>query len=540
MKENGKRGMKCYCGDIHNHCGASYAHGSLEDALTNARLQLDFASVTGHSSWPDMPEGVEGLENVVDYHAAGFAKLEAGWAEFVDTFDGFNEPGRFVCFPSYEIHSLAEGDYTVYLKDGKRGMFKPPSIRDFQGIIRRVRREGGDGFLMPHHIGYKTGYRGINWDVYDESVSPFIEVISMHGCSERDECSPDYLHTMGPRRGGCTMQAGLAGGGHFGVIGSTDHHSAHPGSHGYGRAGVWAEELTREGIWEALKNRRCFALTGDRIELDFRVNESMMGTILPYTREREISVSVIAGDALDCVDLLKNNRVLQRWNCIESPLWPSGGGASPGGTSRGGTSRGGCRGKLFIEAGWGEAGVRREWDIAVSVENGVLADFEPRLHGVDVVDPEQGHAGEYQFSRLWEHGGVIRLKTVTWGNPTVRTNANQGICVELDANEDTVVHVKVNGRDFSKRVRELAEGSEVFYLGGFLSGAVHLHRFVPEDLYTREMRYVDSDSGSGSGFGGGAEAGAGAGAGEDFYYVRVRQRNGQLAVSSPVWVRMKN
>ena len=516
--------MKCYCGDIHNHCGASYAHGSLEDALTNARLQLDFASVTGHSSWPDMPEGV------VDYHAAGFAKLEAGWAEFVDTFDGFNEPGRFVCFPSYEIHSLAEGDYTVYLKDGKRGMFKPPNIRDFQGIIRRVRREGGDGFLMPHHIGYKTGYRGINWDVYDESVSPFIEVISMHGCSERDECSPDYLHTMGPRRGGCTMQAGLAGGGHFGVIGSTDHHSAHPGSHGYGRAGVWAEELTLEGIWEALKNRRCFALTGDRIELDFRVNESMMGTILPYTRDREISVSVIAGDALDCVDLLKNNRVLQRWNCIESPLW----------RSRGGTSRGGCRGKLFIEAGWGEAGVRREWDIAVSVENGVLADFEPRLHGVDVVDPEQGHAGEYQFSRLWEHGGVIRLKTVTWGNPTVRTNANQGICVELDANKDTIVHVKVNGRDFSKRVRELAEGSEVFYLGGFLSGAVHLHRFVPENLYTREMRYVDSDSGSGSGFGGGAEAGAGAGAGEDFYYVRVRQRNGQLAVSSPVWVRMKN
>ena len=41
-------------GDLHNHCGISYAHGSLEDALANARLQLDFVSVTGHAAWPDI------------------------------------------------------------------------------------------------------------------------------------------------------------------------------------------------------------------------------------------------------------------------------------------------------------------------------------------------------------------------------------------------------------------------------------------------------------------------------------------------------
>jgi len=38
-----------YYGDLHNHCGSSYGHGSLEDAYRNARLQLDFASVTPHA-----------------------------------------------------------------------------------------------------------------------------------------------------------------------------------------------------------------------------------------------------------------------------------------------------------------------------------------------------------------------------------------------------------------------------------------------------------------------------------------------------------
>ncbi len=52
---NAYDGLHAYYGDLHNHCGISYGHGSLEDALLNAREQLDFCSVTGHALWPDMP-----------------------------------------------------------------------------------------------------------------------------------------------------------------------------------------------------------------------------------------------------------------------------------------------------------------------------------------------------------------------------------------------------------------------------------------------------------------------------------------------------
>ena len=41
--------LQVFYGDLHPHCGISYGHGSLEDALRNAKEQLDFCSVTGHA-----------------------------------------------------------------------------------------------------------------------------------------------------------------------------------------------------------------------------------------------------------------------------------------------------------------------------------------------------------------------------------------------------------------------------------------------------------------------------------------------------------
>lgn len=42
----------------------------------------------------------------------------------------------------------------------------------------------------------------------------------------------------------------------FGIMCSTDQHSGYPGSYGDGRIGVLAPSLTRDAIWDALKNRQ--------------------------------------------------------------------------------------------------------------------------------------------------------------------------------------------------------------------------------------------------------------------------------------------
>ncbi|MEZ4719330.1 MAG: hypothetical protein R2851_25060 [Caldilineaceae bacterium] len=91
--------MQVYYGDLHNHCGLSYGHGALAAALDNARLQLDFASVTVHAVWPDLPTDDPYLGYLVDYHKEGFAKAEAAWPDYLAAMDAANDDGRFVTYP---------------------------------------------------------------------------------------------------------------------------------------------------------------------------------------------------------------------------------------------------------------------------------------------------------------------------------------------------------------------------------------------------------------------------------------------------------
>ncbi len=493
--------MKLYFGDIHNHCGISYGHGSLEDAYENARTQLDFASVTGHSSWPDMPEDDKRLQAVVDYHRNGFQKLEASWQQYLQITEKFHKRGEFITFFSYEWHALQYGDYVAYFKEPIEKMLKPASLEEFRQQLLAYRSQGTDCMLIPHHIGYKTGYRGINWDTFYDDISPVIEIFSMHGCAEQDDSPIPYLHTMGPLDSQNTMQAGLAAGKHFGVIGSTDHHSAHPGSYGYGRIGAWAEELTRDAIWEAIQSRRTYALTGDKIELDFAINDQPLGSSLSYADERQITLSVKGGYALDRIEVLKNNRVIHQELFTEkAPLSQK------------------IRGKWVLEMGWGEKDIKQIWDGTVIIENGELINVEPRFHGSDIVDPQDHRERPYHFSSYQKTDNSVDFHTCNWGNPTPVTNANQALCFEIEGTPSTRIVCRLNQKNFSYTLEELHHGSKSEYLGNFLTGAIHFHRFMPEQEYCWTTTFHDNTGHSS----------------KDFYYVRVSQKNQQWAWSSPI------
>ena len=183
-----------YWGDIHNHCGISYGYGTLESALVRAREQLDFCSVTGHAFWPDIPTDRSRYDYIIQFHTEGFRKLRAGWENVVETLESHNEPGRFVTFPSYEWHSREFGDHCVYFPGGGGPLIDAPTIQELREKVKEF-----SGLVIPHHIGYLRGYRGLNWDHFDADVSPFVEIYSMHGCSESDAAPYPMLHRMGPR-----------------------------------------------------------------------------------------------------------------------------------------------------------------------------------------------------------------------------------------------------------------------------------------------------------------------------------------------------
>lgn len=494
---DGYHGLRTYFGDIHNHCEVSYGKGPLGAAFRNARLQLDFLSVTVHADWPDLPKDDRNLDYLVEYHSRGFKKAVANWPEYLKAVEQESDEGKFVVFPSFEWHSNEYGDYCVYFRDTEGASIL--RAKDLKGLRSEAAKSTPPAILLPHHIGYKTGARGINWGAFEESLSPVVEIFSFHGLSETSEGPYPYMHSMGPVHEHGTAQYGWEQGHRFGVVGSSDHHNAFPGSYGYGRMGVWAEDITRESIWNALVQRRTYALTGDRIDLAFSVNGQLMGDICPPARKRKLAVEVRGGGALDCVDVLHNNRVIHRENIF------------PG-------SDVSDHSKVYVEVGWGEGFESYAWDVELEVVGGTLEDVEPRFRGfVPAGNPDHADFAATHWKR---EGNTVHFQTRTRPNISSRIPQTAGMSLEISGAGDALVRARINGKLFEASLSDLGSGSRSFYMGGFVSPAVCFHRAVPEKEYMHRFEFThEMESGE-----------------RDWYYVRVRQRNDQYAWSSPVWV----
>jgi hypothetical protein len=147
-------------------------------------------------------------------------------------------------------------------------------------------------------------------------LRPLIEIYSHHGLSEyyapQHPLSYKVLHKAGRQElasGPHYAQDAWAAGEILGVIASSDDHSARPGLPFKGLAAVYAQELTRDAIFDALKNQRTYGTTGQRILLQFEINGYMMGSRIVMARGRhpEIRVAVGGTDDLDFIEVL-------RWN----------------------------------------------------------------------------------------------------------------------------------------------------------------------------------------------------------------------------------
>src|SRR5690606_18039691 len=87
--------------------------------------------------------------------------------------------------------------------------------------------------------------------------------------------------------------------------------------------GVWAEELTREGIYDAMRNSRTYTSADRNFELAFSANGHIMGSILPAeTTEIDISIVLNDPDPQDEIDKVlvysNNGQVIKEYTDINS------------------------------------------------------------------------------------------------------------------------------------------------------------------------------------------------------------------------------
>ena len=517
-----------YWGETHDNT-YQFAEGEnppITRAMERAAGHLDFYAAAYYTAFSPThrpgghPTDIAGKIAVAPETWKPRERLDREWAEVQEATRAINRPGSFVTFPGYEWQGDgSSGDHNVfYLREGLP-IFRVQTIAELYDCLR-----GRDAIAIPHHTAYRPGLRGRDWSVLDERLSPFSEVYSIHGCSETDEewVGMRRNSSMGPNIGGGTWQDALDRGYHLGAICSNDNWGDMPGHFGWGRMACLARELTREALWEAFLDRRVYGVTGDRIQIDFRVTDAAMGRAIKAEGERKIRVRVVGSDALDRIEILRNGRVIAT-HCHQG-TWEM-----PQPETR-------ARFKMRIEAGWGPRPNQlpmpdRKWKGELLVNGGRLLGFEPCW-----ISPGQG--------RPLLRGECATFTFLTSTQYLHERSQNADV-FEFEADLAAEIRVRMNGLEESGTLADLARGSREMWFreesirtlyerAGIAPGSpprqdiyhgtaykVKLHRPIPEAAYTAEFAIEDDEPFEG----------------EIHYRVRVEQRNAQRAWSSPIWVR---
>ena len=485
-------------GDIHNHNAHGYGVGSIERSLDVARTHLDFFAFTGHSSWHDMPSMEGGRER---HWIDGFKRLKETWPQVQRVIADGNREGEFCAFLGFEWHSSVWGDQCVVFPQDNRPLF-------YAGDVARLRDFciEEQALMIPHHLAYPKGRRGVNWACFDEACTPVVEIYSEHGNSEDDRGPFNYFsHSMGGRETANTARAALESGLRFGFVGSSDDHAGFPGAYGEGLMAALVSDFTREGIFEAIRARRTYALTGDRIELDFTVDGAPMGSTVTAGNRAEVAFAVHGRDELDVVEIIQDGHVVHRAYADDAPAAAEAFAAPV---------------QLRLEWGWGPWGALAldricDWAMLVKVGNGRILRFFPCLQSMPF-DEQRRHL----FAPQGDSG--LSIRSYTARQNAYRENPNQSVILEIEGNAATGIALSLTEpvvQESKYPLGQLQRGSANLFTGPFPKEGYQWHRLVP----------LAASSVSG-------HCTLDVPKGRSHVYLRARQKNGHMAWGSPVFM----
>ncbi|MHA1269142.1 MAG: DUF3604 domain-containing protein [Candidatus Helarchaeota archaeon] len=334
---------RLYWGDIHGHSALCDGSGYLEDVWNFAKevAYLDFAAITTHDDW-------------TDYYGTSpnFGTL---WEIAKASANRWNCPNEFISLVAYEWTSQLKGfgHMCVYYKGNDGEMFSSsyPMYESQDKLWAALRQwkiqSGSDVITIPHHTGYSKSSMYFDWSYYDPEFVPLVEIYSAHGSSEKinaNKIIPDNNPTHG-----YYVQDALSMGYKVGIMASSDQHDGrlgHPILHtdantrfqypytmigliggGFrfgedyegGLIGIYAKNLTRTGVFSALKTRSCFGSTHvSRPFINFSINNVSIGRndstvyVLSKTSPRHIQVFIAADGnfgnyTIKNITLVKNN-----------------------------------------------------------------------------------------------------------------------------------------------------------------------------------------------------------------------------------------
>jgi hypothetical protein len=290
-----------YFGDLHVHTSRihttaafreEFGRGTIRLAHLNAKevTQHDFIAVTNHARL---------LEDWM-------------WEVTKEVTDEFTHDGTFVSFPAFEwtaSHACGSfcspyrphyphwGHRNVYFRntDVATNLLRctDPSYDTPDELFGAL--PGPDAAItIPHHTA--AAAYPFDWSTVNPDYDRLVEIIQRRGSYETD-----IIHN------------GWSKGHILGVVGGSDKHIAVPGWP-RGVAAILAPALTRDALFDALRNRHTYATTHGDIILHFFGDGEIQGSILSQRGSVRLNGEIESrSENVSLVELLDNGTVVTSW-----------------------------------------------------------------------------------------------------------------------------------------------------------------------------------------------------------------------------------
>jgi hypothetical protein len=471
---------RVYWGETHGHTGFAEGQGSPDGYYTFGRdvARLDFLSLSEHDIWMD------------DFE----------WKTLQQMVEKYQAPGRFTTLLGFEWTSRLPfgGHHNVFFRDapGRRRVAnqKAPLLNElYEGLRQENQTE--DVLIIPH--AHQPG----DWTASDPDMERLVEIQSGHGTF-------DWF-------GNKYLQNGFR----VGFVGASDNHLGHPGYSGAtnrqlgGLAAALAPENTAGAIFDALRARTTYATTGERILLDATLDGARMGSTGPAGGPRKIECRVSGTAPVDAIDVIKNGKIVYTKRYLQTEVSNE------------------TLVQLSFESSTEVFGERevprgdRPWSGVVRVDGADL---------IGVANPWHQHPGTF---RTFLGRGTLKFELHTRGRSSSLILRLRGASPETRLRIHTMPTKELAGSGGDSRVPQALPAAQTVVRLGSLDGQVERKEFqvlehtdalsvqiIPAGgSLDQEFEYTDQD-----------EPKAG-----DYYYVRVRQVDGAMAWSSPVWAGSK-
>lgn len=326
----GEAQFAAYFGQLHSHT-AEYSDGSgtLDEALNYVEGipendNVDFVAFTDHSNYFDSTSAPNPAEALYDMSKMTSASANK-WTEYNSKIDAFNEkstdrialagyemtwsggPGHINTFNTPGI--VSRNNSTLNNKTGDAG------LKAYYDLLIEAGNEGVTSINQLNHPGTTFGNFS-DFAYYTPMLDNYVQLVEVgngEGQIGAGGYYPSYEQYI----------MALDKGWHVAPTNNQDNHKGSWGNANDARNVIYADSLTEDGLFDAIRERRLYATEDKNLEISYTLDGHMMGSQLGTEDVGEnvgIAVTVYDpdyNDAISKVEVVVNSgRVAYTWDSI--------------------------------------------------------------------------------------------------------------------------------------------------------------------------------------------------------------------------------